>query len=71
MNANYSITLYLNMGRMISAEHELNELSKSSEQLLVTVNFLRIQIVCQVVWCCKHWVRKWKAHKEQLEKAKK
>ena len=35
VNAQYSITLYLNMGRLINAEQELNELLNSSEQLLV------------------------------------
>ena len=34
VNSAYSITLYLNMGRLINAENELNELKTSSEQLL-------------------------------------
>ena len=34
INSSYSITLYLNMGRLINAEIELNELLKSAEYLL-------------------------------------
>ena len=71
MNAQYSVMLYLNMARLINAENELNELMKSSQKLLVTVNFLRMQIVCQVVWCCKAWINKYRKQKERLEKAKK
>ena len=51
VNSAYSITLYLNMGRLINAEGELNELKTSSDQLLSQVNFLRMQTVCKVVYC--------------------
>ena len=53
INNSYSITLYLNMGRMVNAENELNELYISSKDLLREINFLRLQIVCKVVWLMK------------------
>ena len=71
INSSYAVTLYLNMGRLINAECELNELFKSSEQLLSTVNFLRLQTMCKTVWCAKVWKRKYYLQKERLLKAKK
>ena len=49
-NDSYSVTLYLNMGRLIRAEQELNELLKSSKDLLVQINFLRLQNVAFTVY---------------------
>ena len=71
INNSYSVTLYLNMGRLINAEVDINELLLSSDQLLITVNFLRLQIICKVVHCTKVWKSKYKAHKDRLLKAKK
>ena len=34
INSSYSVTLYINMGRLINAENELNDLFKSSKELL-------------------------------------
>ena len=42
INTRYSVTFYLNMGRLINAECELNELTKSTEDLLISCNFLRM-----------------------------
>ena len=42
VNDSYSITLYLNMGRMIKAEEELNQLLMESRQLIKNMNFLRL-----------------------------
>ena len=71
INSHYSITLYLNMGRLISAETELNEMMKSAEHLLVQCNFLRVQNICYVVYCAKRWKKMWRVKKERLAKAKK
>ena len=71
LNDSYSITLYLNMGRLINAECELNELLDSSEKLLVLCNFLRIQTVCKVVYCAFLWKKKWLVRKAQIAKARK
>ena len=49
LNDSYSVTLYLNMARLIRAEQELNELLKSSKDLLVQINFLRLQNTCKTV----------------------
>uniref|UniRef100_A0A7S3MRS5 Uncharacterized protein n=1 Tax=Favella ehrenbergii TaxID=182087 RepID=A0A7S3MRS5_9SPIT len=71
INSSYSIMLYLNMGRMINAEIELNELLKSSEQLLIQCNFLRVQNICYVVYCAKKWKKMWHMKKVRMAKAKK
>ena len=71
INTSYSVTLYLNMSRLINAEYELNELLKSAQELLVSCNFLRLQNICKVVWCAKMWKKRWKLQKERLAKAKK
>ena len=69
-NDSYSVTLYLNMGRLIRAEQELNELLKSSKELLVQVNFLRLQNVTFVVWAFIHLKTKAKKTIEMRRKAK-
>lgn len=71
INTSYSITLYLNMGRLMNAEYELNDLFKSSKELLISANFLRIQNVFKVVWCAKVIRRKFMIQKERKLKAKK
>ena len=70
VNSQYSITLYLNMGRLINAESELNELMKSSEQLLSLSNFLRVQTACKVAWCLVRWIRVYRIQKERMLRAK-
>lgn len=42
INDSYSVTLFLNMARMIRAEEELNELLEESKKLLKEMNFLRL-----------------------------
>ena len=42
INNTYSVTLYVNMARLINAEVELNELHICSRDLLREVNFLRL-----------------------------
>ena len=58
LNDSYSVTLYLNMARLIRAEQELNELLKSSKDLLVQINFLRLQNACKTVFVAIKWKRK-------------
>ena len=63
LNHTYSVTLFLNMGRLINAESELNELFIVSKDLLKEINFLRLQIACYVVFIVKKGLkerRKWK-----------
>ena len=69
-NSSYSVTLYINMGRLIGAENELNELFKSSRELLKQVNFLRLQNVCQVVYCVKVLIRNYHKQKDKERKRK-
>ena len=70
INSSYSITLYLNMGRLINAEIELNELLKSAEYLLSQCNFLRVQNICYVAFTGMMWKKMWQTKKAKLLRAK-
>ena len=59
------------MGRLLSAENELNELFKSSKELLSTINFCRLKNAARVVWCVKKMRMNYKKQKERKEKARK
>lgn len=68
LNDSYSVTLYLNMARLMRAEQELNELLKSSKDLLVQINFLRLQNACKTVFVAIRWKRKARAAIEMRNK---
>lgn len=55
INDTYAVTLYINMGRLMNAERELNEMLKSTKDLLVQVNLLRLQNACRLIWAAKKW----------------
>ena len=71
LNDSYSVTLYLNMARLIRAEQELNELLKSSKDLLVQINFLRLQNACKTVFVAIVWKRKARRSIEMKNRQKK
>ena len=70
VNETYSIPLYLNMGRLLAAEIELNELLKSSKELLSTINFVRLKNVCKVVHVVKIMRKKFRINQARKEKAR-
>mmetsp|Transcript_41880 Transcript_41880/g.40211 ORF Transcript_41880/g.40211 Transcript_41880/m.40211 type:complete len:85 (+) Transcript_41880:446-700(+) len=57
-NPQYSITLYLNMNRIIKAEMDLNECIKEVKCLLKLVNFLKLQNAAYTVHCGLKWLKK-------------
>ena len=57
LNDSYSVTLFINMNRLVAAEVELNELLKTSKELLVMVNFLRLKNVALTLMVKAYWIR--------------
>lgn len=57
INDSYSVSLYLNMNRIVRAENELNEVIFESKTLLKEVNFLRLQNACYAAYSGVVWLR--------------
>jgi hypothetical protein len=57
LNDSYSVTLFINMNRLVAAEVELNELLKDSKELLVMINFLRLKNVALTLMVKTVWLK--------------
>jgi len=57
LNDSYSVTLFINMNRLVAAEVELNELVKDSKELLVMINFLRLKNVALTLMVKTVWLK--------------
>jgi hypothetical protein len=57
-NNSYSISLYLNMNRIIKAEIDLNESIKAMKALVRVCSFLNFQNLGTVATCHKVWIKK-------------
>jgi hypothetical protein len=55
-NNSYSISLYLNMNRIIKAELDLNETIRCMKNLLRVCAFLNFQNAGHVVTCGRFWL---------------
>ena len=64
LNDSYSITLFVNMNRLKGAEIELNEMLKTSKELIVMLNFIRLKNMLVTVYIKTLWLKK--ARKKML-----
>ena len=58
LNDSYSITLFVNMNRLKGAEIELNEMMKTSQELMVMLNFIRLKNLLTTVHIKTIWLKK-------------
>lgn len=58
LNDSYSMALVVNMNRMRSAEIDLNELLKTTKDLVSIMNMLRLRNMCTMVYIKVLWVRR-------------
>lgn len=56
-NNSYNVTLVVNMNRLRAAEVELNEMIKTSQELVTLLNLLRLRQLCTMVFIKAHWTK--------------
>ena len=71
LNDSYSITLFVNMNRLRGAEIELNEMLKSSRELVTMLNTIRLKNLCMTIVVKAAWLKKARKKVLLLKQSKK
>lgn len=58
LNDSYSVSLVVNMARLKAAEIDLNEMLKTTTELVGMMNLIRLRNICSMVYIKVNWVKK-------------